>query len=227
MCAQESKRLRLLALANKRKSSCPAQYCNVGDFHGGLYETNFIFPWSKSAHNVDADIVVVAQDWASTERLAGPRDCRLAELGHDPNLDTNINLKRLLKEQLGREFGQTYAIEAFPFIKKGKMSARIPFGDVAALAKEYAIPVIKIVRPKLAICLGLTTFNALRKAQGLKILGSVEVATQCPFFMEGTAVCGVAHTGALGTNMRNRKDACQTIADWASLRAFLPRATPG
>ena len=155
----QSKSEQLLLLAEKRRQSTFDGYYNLRDFHDGIYDFNYVFPWSKPAHNEDADVVVVAQDWDSSTNLEKEPDKEVVRLGHNPKLDTNINLKRLLVQHLGMDFAVTYAIEVFPFIKKGNMSARIPFRHLTRTARDFAIPVIEIVKPKLVVCLGLNTFN--------------------------------------------------------------------
>ena len=161
---ERDKAERLVRLARRRRSEVPAGYRDISQFHQGRYDCDFVSPWSKSANNLSADLMIIAQDWASEEFLNRPFNPRLAEAGHDEELATNVALRAVLKEHLGLEFGQTYATNVFPFIKRGKMNATIPRRDLIEAARKFALPQIEIVRPLLAVCLGIRTFDAVRAA---------------------------------------------------------------
>jgi hypothetical protein len=42
-----------------------AEYSGIGDYHDGAYECERVSPYTKTAGNVDADVMVLLQDWAS------------------------------------------------------------------------------------------------------------------------------------------------------------------
>jgi hypothetical protein len=155
---------RLLHLVRQRRSEVPNGYLCVSHFHGGKYDCDYVSPWTNSAHNLDAEVMIVAQDWTSEEHLEKPFNPRLLELGYDEEFPTNSGLQALLLQHLGIEFSQTYATNAFPFIKPGKPGARIPPGDLVAAARKFALPQIAIVNPIMVICLGIGTFSAVRFA---------------------------------------------------------------
>lgn len=87
----------------------------IGDFHGGVYDCDHVSPWTKSADNPDAEVMIVGQDWASIEMLSGPIHPERVRLGYDPERSTNQNLQRLLRDHFSLAFGKTYATNAFPF----------------------------------------------------------------------------------------------------------------
>ena len=111
-------------------------------------------PYTKSARNHDAPIFVLLQDWSSEDRLNGPLDQDAIEHGHTPSLPTNRRLNQLLGRFFNVTLADTYATNLFPFIKPGSLSAPIPFKDLVRAAREYALPQISIVGPRLVICLG-------------------------------------------------------------------------
>ena len=86
--------------------------------------------------------------------------------------------------------------------------------DMVACAKRYALQEIGIVSPSLVICLGVATFRALRRANGLKGSPSLVEAIASPFQIKPSMVHCVAHTGVLGMNNRGR---AQVDEDWAKL----------
>jgi len=200
------KRSALLRLAKERQSTRWPEYSCIGDYHGGVYECNFVSPYTKTAGNVDAEIMVILQDWSSDNSLSGPFDEDSATLGYSRHVETNINLIRLLHETFGVTLQDVYGTNLFPFIKLGPMNAPIPQRDLIRAASEFALPQIRIVNPKLVICLGCKTFDALRRACDLMPCRTVSSAIDDPFDLPGamTRVWCQAHTGRLGRNNRNR-----------------------
>lgn len=99
------------------------------------------------------------------------------------------------------------------------MSERIPQADLVAAAQQFALPQIRIVKPKLLICLGLVTFNALRRGCDLNPLWPFSVAIENPFNIGPTRVWCQAHTGRLGQNNRNRGGVSRVPNDWRRMKA--------
>ena len=96
---------RLAALAKKRRyEELPLHYSDVSSFHGGGYDDRrFVSPWTKSAHNVDNRLMIIAQDWTSEDYLKRePLNQKLAERGFDETFETNKCLSSLLREYMGR-----------------------------------------------------------------------------------------------------------------------------
>lgn len=192
-------------------------YKRLADY-GSDFECCYVSPYSKGAHNYDADVMILLQDWSSDDALQ--RSSGPSELGRDRNLPTNKTLERLLED--------TYATNLFPFIKKGGLSSRIPFKDLVLAAEEFALPQIRIVAPRLVICLGKNTFNALRvavaksePARGLRRCRDMASAIAEPFDIEYArhrmAIWAQAHTGAWGQSNRNKKNPGCTFKDWVEM----------
>ena len=70
----------LLKFAKSMQSSRWAGYKGIGEYHQKRYECDFVSPYTKSAGNVDAHIMVLLQDWSSDEWLSGPFHSDVAEL---------------------------------------------------------------------------------------------------------------------------------------------------
>ena len=62
-----SKKDELLQLAISRKHSRWDGYDCIGDFHGGVYECNYVSPYTIGAHNVDSPLMILLQDWAYSQ----------------------------------------------------------------------------------------------------------------------------------------------------------------
>ena len=209
-----SKRERLQELARHRREHVPVGYKGIGEYHAGAYECDFVSPYTKSAQNLDADIMLVLQDWCSDEFLRGPADPEVIALGHDPQLATNRNIKRLLCTYFGTQLERTYATNLFPFIKPGKMSARVPGEELAEAAETYTVPEIALVEPKLVVCLGLPVYRAIRKSLGLPRVCNLEIAIASPFRIGSSGVWAQSHPGGLGHANRNRGGVDRVSQDW-------------
>jgi hypothetical protein len=213
------KHTRLLALATLRKNTRWPDYKCIGDYHGGAYECDFVSPYTKSAGNVDAELMVLLQDWASDDVLSRPLLHDRIILGHDSTVRTNQRLRRLLLQHFRMELEQVYATNLFPFVKLGAKNARIPIRDLVRAAREFAVPQIEVVRPRLVVCLGKATFDAIAVAVGRRPTESIEHAIDVasPLYFAGTQVWCQAHTSQQGTNNRNRNGLDQVEKDWARM----------
>jgi uracil-DNA glycosylase len=192
---------RLLELAKQRQNDRMEGYFNLADFHEGYYECDYVVPWTISACNVDADLMLISQDWASADFLNGEKNPEQKRIGQVEHLETNKNVKHLLKEYMGISFGETYATDAFVFIKPGPMNAPLPFRDLLHSTRKYTLPQIDIVSPKMVICLGSAPFNAIRRAVGINrmsLSGAFQVTSPLHTSYNGVPIFGVAHPGGTG-----------------------------
>ena len=208
------KRKLLKELALHRRAHVPLGYKGIGEYHGEAYECDFVSPYTKSAQNLAADIMLVLQDWCSDEFLRGSVNHEVVALGHDPQLPTNRNLKRLIWVHFGTKLEQTYGTNLFPFIKPGGMSAGVPPRVLAAAATTYTVPEIELIEPKLVVCFGTAVCNAIRGSLGLRRVGNLENAIESPFQIKDTEVWTQSHPGSLGRNNRNRGGVDRVSQDW-------------
>ena len=208
----------LVELARKRKRTRWDGYGCIGDYHGGIYECDFVSPYTKSAHNVDSDIMVILQDWSSDSAIGGPLDQDAMKYGYTPSLPTNKNLIRFLNAHFGVGLKDVYATNLFPFIKPGDLSHAIPRGDLVRAALEFALPQVKIVCPNLVVCLGGATFNAVRRACSYKDWLKMDSAIESPFMVDRSRIWCQAHTGRLGQNNRNRGGVDRVSSDWKKMK---------
>jgi hypothetical protein len=213
--APYEKEIKLRQLADKRKQTRIKEYRTLADYHDGKYECDYVSPWSKSAHNVGAEVMIVGHDWSSEKWMSGPFDEQSAQRGYSDRFPTNQNLFDLLNRHFGLSFGDVYATNAFPFIKKGESQGSIEHMDMQFAAREFLLPQIEIIQPVIVICLGLATFNAVRAAYGVtQKISTLDEAIRTPF-SKNSMICAVAHTGIRTTNQRGRD---QIDRDWAALR---------
>lgn len=211
------KHARLRELALLRQKTRWAGYKCIGDYKEGKYECDFVSPYTRSACNVGSGLMILLQDWASDDVLSGLYLHERVTVGHDPYRGTNTRLKKLLDQHFGLKLEDVYATNVFPFVKLGAMSASIPLRDLVRAAREFALPQIEIVGPRLAVCLGKAAFDAIAVASGRRRTESLVEAIAFPFEIGRTQVWCQAHTGQLGTNSRNRKGVDQVGRDWAHM----------
>ncbi len=219
------KAARLLAMVRQRQATRWPGYNCIGDYHDGIYECDFVSPYTKSAGNIDATVMILLQDWASHDVLAGPVLQARLDLGHDPVRHTNRNLKLLLRTHLHFELCDVYASNVFPFVKLGRMNSTIPMRDLVSAAHEFTLPEIEIVRPRFVVCLGKAAFDAISVAAGHRRHKTLAEAIHQPFVLGATQVWCQAHTGLLGMNGRNRGGAKRVDADWSKMAAAYKSAT--
>ncbi len=150
----------LLRLAKLRQKTTYEGYKSIADYEDGYYECDYVSPYSKSAHNINADVFIVLQDWSSDENMSGI--CQETNrLGYTPSVGTNIKLIGYLEKFLGIALKDTYTTNLFPFIKMGGMSANIPIKYMRRAANEFTLPMIQIISPKIVIALGRKTYNVI------------------------------------------------------------------
>ncbi|MCK1341124.1 hypothetical protein IVB38_35280 [Bradyrhizobium sp. 38] len=206
-------------LVAKRRAEAGGRYNHLHLYDGGSWDFDFVVPWTKSACRLDADLMIVGQDWASEDYLRRNDDAEKradrALTGQDAHLATNQNLKRLLAH-FGLCFSQTYATNVLVFIKPGGMSSKVPMKDLYRCAVTYTLPQLDIVKPRMALCLGAMTFDSVRSALGLGRLGWREACIPSAHTRMGpTEIYGVPHTGSWGTKNAGGPLAVEAI--WAAL----------
>ncbi len=219
-----SKETQLRVLARKRKRARWEGFKQVADYHAE-YDSDYVSPFTKSAHNVESKILVMLQDWSSHNELSKPLCEDVQRYGYNPRLPTNKNLILLLRRHFQLELGEIYATNLFPFIKPDKLSGKIPNDALVRAAKEYALEQVHIVQPALVICLGKATSNALRQACGLPIAKDVNTAIATQFEHDGALFWTQAHPGHYGQVGRNRVDPGQVYKDWQQMRSAFGKAT--
>ena len=184
-------------------------------------------PYTKTADEVDAEVMVLLQDWSSDEELSRGLDENTQHLGYTPTQPTSLKLEELLKKWFDLSLSDIYGTNLFPFVKRGKVSSRIPEQDLMSAAKEFALPQIEIVNPRLVICLGLATFDALRRVHGLARAGNMDASINSPFTVGNSRVWCQAHTGAFGRMNRNKKGVDRISQDWLRMKAdWVSRTLP-
>ena len=216
-----SKATKLLELAELRKSEKYSGYKSIGYYAKKAYECDYVSPYSKSAHDVDTEVLLFLQDWASDDFLKnlGEEKCKkMIECGYDPDVATNKKLRCLLKNHLGLKLKDTYITNLFPYVKMGNMSAYIPSKDMQKAAKAFSLPMIKIIKPKIVIALGRGTFNALWQSAKLEKEGKLKKLEKNIFEYEEVRIFYQVHPAQ---QSQNRRGAANVANDWSKMKKHL------
>jgi hypothetical protein len=216
----ENKKRQMRELVHRRRNGWLPDGCyKLGDavLNGGYWdEDDFVVPWSKSACNYRAKIMLIAQDWDSFKNLAAPlttKHARIKLVGRNESLLTNTRIDRLLHQHFGLKWQDTFATDVFPFVKPGNMRGDLKWDDFVRCAREFALPQIDIIKPLLIICLGRsTTFRAIAEVAKDGAVAAVGDNPLGPVRYNGTEIYGVTHTGGRGNGWLKRID-----VEWAYL----------
>ena len=201
------------------------------DFCG---EINLWSYWQGGKDNLDAKILLVGQDWGSLNTLEinflnymekndNPTDIHLCELFDS----IGYNICSVKHEDL---FFTNFVL---CYRCKGLSGGfRQKWADNCS---EYFIRLVKIIQPKIIICLGRSVYNSVMKSFGEKPLTgkynsiiekgavSINIGDFC------VSVFPMAHCGVLGTYNRNRADNNikdkgsleKQIQDWEAIKNLL------
>ena len=150
-----------LQLARKRADTDWAPYLQPEDF--GYDFREWVSPYTKSAHTVGGTLLIL-QDWASADGLAGGINPVIQHHGRIPTLLTNKRLDEVLRRVLKCGIADVYVTNAFPFIKPGGMSANIPLRDMLRAIREFTVRELELAQPSRVIALGSLTHRALSRA---------------------------------------------------------------
>jgi len=209
-------------LVNKRKNYVfPDGLHNPSEIEGGIYDKETqIGPWSKWQGNLNADIMLIGQDWGDVNFFIK------CEGGHLDDSQTNRNLKKLF-EIIGIDIGYpdhptnapVFFTNAVIGLKEGGMSGNIKDSWVKKDSETFLKPTIEIVDPKILITLGKKPYDALTYIYDMKKENMKDLINENPMILsDGKKLFAMYHCGPLG--MANRKFELQK-EDWKKINKFL------
>lgn len=217
--SREEKIRKLKELGSVRKSDFRIGYSNIASFKGGLYESEFVSPYTKGSQNVESGIFVLLQDWVSKETLEGKIDQDLVEKGRSSRFSTNSTLEKYLGEFFGLSLEDVFSTNLFPLIKMGGASAEIGEEDYEWAARKYALPQIEIVQPKIVVLCGKKVYQAVFPliGSGAECGEKMAEIIPNPITWKGIRFFTQAHPGSLGQRNRGRELARE---DWRKMAEY-------
>ncbi len=224
------------ALVEKRRACRLCQDLNVvtlGDCRRDEYGSRHLGPWTEWQGNLDAELMVIGQDWGGTGNYVKQSGC---DIDGD---DTNANLVKLLgsidldiqapsehQRKTPKAPGILYFTNAVLCLRQGNAtdsgkSGKEPVSKCFRnCAREFLKPQIEFVRPRAVVALGFKTLKAILWAYGLRFPRSLTSAVEAgPISIGSMSIVPVFHCGARSTNMNRSLD--QQKQDWQSVRRVL------
>jgi uracil-DNA glycosylase family 4 len=215
---------RKLVLSRKACEKCK-DLINPIKIESGSFDSDHLGPWSLWQGNLDADIMVVGQDWGDINYF-------IKWKGKDQpsGNPTNEHLEELLNhigikiEKPGRIQQQKIFLTNFILcLKKGGLQAKVDRQWITNCGMSFFYPLIKIVNPKIVIGLGRNVSEAILKLFNASYPkhGRYNLVTEKMSFKltDTTTLFPVYHCGAGSTN-RNRK-MIEQKKDWERILRFV------
>ncbi len=190
------------------------------NYHETGFEINHIDAWEMWHSNLDADIMVIGQDFADAKTFIRDEG-RVEPMADKYAYATNKNLATLFESGLGIQIGhplnpnpkaKLFFTNAIIGLKQhGGMQGKVQDEWAISSVKEFIKPLIEIVRPKVVFVLGRTAFKAVYKNFADDI--SLKANISRPFrelvghkfqISNSTLVYPVYHCGSRGVNMNQK-----------------------
>lgn len=182
------------------------------------YDINEIEPWAQWQNNLDADILVIGQEFCDLKTY---NDCQgkvelieniyeypanknlqnyLSRIGYDPGHPLNPNTKAKL-----------FFTNCVMGLKNGQMSSNFSDKWINESRTNFLEPLINIINPKYIICIGSKPTLSLSRCFKFNFSSMKNIIQRGCINVEGIKIFPVYHTGGLG--LRNRVKELQN-QDW-------------
>lgn len=226
--ARIEKQNRYLELVEKRKNCrlCDSLgVTNPSACAGGVYDdSRHIGPWTQWQGNLNAELMVVAQDWGGTEyyiehkgreeddNITNKRVCELlASIGTPITLPKETQVQRLL-----------FFTNSVLCLRPGRLTGPpIKSRCFANCSTTFLRPQVELVNPKVVVSLGYMAYRSLMLAYGKIPKTRMREAVEGVIpLTERISLVPVFHPGNNGTRSRslaNQKE------DWRRVRTALDR----
>lgn len=212
-----------LVTQRKECRKCPG-FVNQYDT---AFDTDHIGNFSLWANDLDADVVIVGQDYANLDifdrdrGLIEPNEVNETSRPGAYSTATNYYLRQLTR-MLGRDIGLptqptvnsgVFTTNAVLCLKSGAMNAPIGASCLRNCTTHFLIPILDLIKPKVVISLGKTATQGILRHFGngdpaLKVASKqsfAQVFCQGPYPLpNGATLFPVYHPGQLGQNNRQQ-----------------------
>ena len=217
-CDVISKDVRYEQLVECRKtcSLCSALE-NPSRCEQGQYDSPHIGPWSQWQGHLNAELMVVGQDWGDTNYF-------IKNQGLEAQRNPTNNMLRELLGSIGidvgsphdcRSDGQVFLTNAILCLKtNGGLQGNVKKEWFSNCGRAFLRPLIEIVEPKVVVCLGERAWCSVTVAfdqPAGRFRDSVENPRGVQI-MDGGVAMAVYHCGARILNTHRRRE--QQFRDW-------------
>jgi uracil-DNA glycosylase family 4 len=213
-------------LVRKRKQCALCNgLTNPATVTGGSCDSDEIGPWSRWQANLNGRVLVVGQDWGDVAYFK-KWDGRDQEQGNP----TNENLQKLLavlnigiSQPLEKQISSVFLTNMVLCLKRGGMQAAVRDEWLCNCTREFLVPLINIVRPRIVLALGLSVTKSILDYYDIPHRSTAKLAdlmARGPYSLTREIhFLPVYHCGAGSVN-RNRSLVEQT-EDWQRIAAWL------
>jgi uracil-DNA glycosylase len=166
------KRTKYLELVATRKQCCHCRELkNPAVCAGGKYDSDEIGPWTRWQGALDADLMVIGQDWGDVAYFTSHRGLDEAR---NP---TNRRLRELLAiagyeiGEVGAETGRgsIFLTNAILCLKSGGLGGPVKSAWFAECGSRFLRPQVELVRPRAVIALGEQAYRAICRAFHVRV----------------------------------------------------------
>jgi hypothetical protein len=188
------------------------------------YDSAGIGPWSQWQNGLDAEILVVGQDWGdfkSFEKIRGREE--------EDNC-INKNLQKLFRDALGislenpasgKKNGRLFFTHSILCLKKRGLSASLEQKYAVDCCSKFLKPLIQCIEPKVVITLGKIAYESIVRSYTMQILPLNEAIESPDGFPidRRSRLFPVYHCGKRGWNVIRKGDL--QLEDWKKIRDYL------
>lgn len=144
----------------------------INDDHGLKENHPYVNRWNLWQGNLNADIMVIGQDYGQMEDGPALEVCKYA----DTTNPTDVRLKRLFQEKeifdinLDADETPLFFTNMANCYRKQRTSGGMHSGWLPICANKFMARLIRIIRPKIIIVLGRVAFEALHCMDDLPVI---------------------------------------------------------
>jgi DNA polymerase len=191
----------------------------------GVYDSDHIGPWSQWHGSLDADLMIIGQDWGGREYYIDQQGVET-----DDN-DTNRNLQTLLAS-IGYDIAlpcqprkrvKLFFTNAVLCLKPGRLTGSVKAACFKNCGIAFLRPQIDLIQPKAVVTLGLQAYKAVMRAYGRRPRQSMRDAIQTTEVLGSSTLVPVYHCGYYGTLSRPLEGQKQ---DWQRVKPLLQSQAP-
>ena len=198
---------------------------NASVIERGVFDCDEIGAWSQWQGNLDAELMVVAQDWGDVNWFMRAKGYPTST---SPTYTTLVELLRCAGFRINlpnqtHDKGTLFFTNAVLCMKQGGASASVKDKWFRNCGMLFLRPLIDLVQPKVAVCLGKKAYCAVLTAYEMipRTFSNAVESGEPDLISSGVAVFAVYHCGAYVQNT-HRKLAAQR-EDWKRIGKFLMR----
>lgn len=207
---------------NRKQCRACVELTNPSDPRLSHLDSNNIGPWSRLFGDLDADLMIVGQDWGDVryylanqglDNLANPTMRTLERLLQSVGMD--VSLSKYSPEAKG-----LFLTNAILCLKGGGLQAKVQSSWVTNCATLFLKQQVEIVRPRVVVTLGLQAYLAICLAFRLR-QKSLRTAVEAPStpLQTGSVLVPVYHCGTRVLNTHRPLE--RQYKDWSRVREAL------